>query len=159
MTTLGITGHINISTATRDLIAAEIRVELAEVNGPIVGFSSLAPGADQVFAEAVLDQGGELVFINPCRDIETSMSGAGLAAFRILRARAVREVVLPYEEPSEDAYLAAGQMVADSVDLLLAVWDGRPAAGKGGTADIVDYCQAQQWPIRIIWPAGAVRGQ
>jgi hypothetical protein len=43
------------------------------------------------------------------------------------------------------------------VDRLLAVWDGRPARGVGGTADIVEYARLSRVPVDIIWPSGASR--
>ncbi len=35
-------------------------------------------------------------------------------------------------------------------DLLLAVWDGRPAAGRGGTAEIVEYARTLGVEVRVI---------
>jgi hypothetical protein len=40
---------------------------------------------------------------------------------------------------------------------LVAVWDGQPAAGKGGTADIVDYARRHGIEVRIVWPPGTSR--
>ncbi|MFJ8953478.1 hypothetical protein ACIRO1_25525 [Streptomyces sp. NPDC102381] len=54
--------------------------------------------------------------------------------------------------------MAAGKEVVDQSDVLLAVWDGKPAGGKGGTADVVAYAQRQGMDVRIIWPLGATRG-
>lgn len=42
-------------------------------------------------------------------------------------------------------------------DELLAVWDGRPAWGFGGTADVVAYAERTGTPVRILWPEGARR--
>ncbi len=53
--------------------------------------------------------------------------------------------------------MAAGRAVADRSDLLLAVWDGAPAAGLGGTADIVRYAEERGKAVEIIWPEGARR--
>nr|WSY54289.1 hypothetical protein OG999_31935 [Streptomyces sp. NBC_00886] len=43
------------------------------------------------------------------------------------------------------------------VDELLAVWDGKPAWGYGGTADVVDYPERTGIPVRVLWPEGAIR--
>ena len=45
----------------------------------------------------------------------------------------------------------------DTVDLLVAVWDGLPARGFGGTADAVAYAERTGVPCTIIWPPGATR--
>jgi hypothetical protein len=45
----------------------------------------------------------------------------------------------------------------DHADLLWAVWDGQPARGYGGTADVVAAARAKGLPVRVIWPHGAHR--
>jgi hypothetical protein len=52
---------------------------------------------------------------------------------------------------------ASRHMLADA-DVLLAVWDGQPARGYGGTADVVNAARDQGIPVTIVWPAGAMRG-
>jgi hypothetical protein len=53
--------------------------------------------------------------------------------------------------------MAAGRSVADRSDLLLAVWDGAPAAGFGGTADVIRYARERSKAVEIVWPEGARR--
>jgi hypothetical protein len=38
----------------------------------------------------------------------------------------------------ESAYERAGLMIVESCDVLIALWDGGPSGGRGGTAEIVD---------------------
>lgn len=159
MTTIGITGHINITSETRAMVARELSEILAAQPAPLVGLSSLAPGADQTFAWAVAAVGGDIVFVRPCARIEDSIPEWNLAHFRAARDLAVDVVALPFEEPSEDAYLAAGEYIADNVDLLVAVYDGRPAGGKGGTGDIVERRNAARRPVLVVWPPGSAREQ
>ncbi len=40
---------------------------------------------------------------------------------------------------------------------LFAVWDGQPARGYGGTADVVTRARDRGRPVRVIWPDGATR--
>src|SRR5258708_32929211 len=47
------------------------------------------------------------------------------------------------------AYLAAGKLIVELRDVLVAVWDGQQAAGKGGTAAIVALALAAGRPV--IW--------
>ena len=54
--TIGITGHRDLSERTHVLIAAALATELARFS-PLLGISSLAEGADQIFAEQVLKAG------------------------------------------------------------------------------------------------------
>jgi hypothetical protein len=131
---------------------------LGEVARPLVGVTSLAAGADQVFAEEVLASGGSLYVVVPSRRYERSFdSPRALAAFERFLAAAKEIEHLDFHEPSETAYLAAGKRVVDLSDFLVAVWDGQPAKGLGGTADIVDYAQRCGKDVRVIWPTGVQR--
>ncbi|MGH3928049.1 MAG: hypothetical protein ACRDTT_35160, partial [Pseudonocardiaceae bacterium] len=78
-------------------------------------------------------------------------------AYDQLFAKAWHVVRLPFEESTEGSHLTAGQRIVDTSDLLIAVWDGQPAGGRGGTADIVAYAREQGTPTRVIWPEGAKR--
>ena len=52
---------------------------------------------------------------------------------------------------------AAGKAIAERSDLVLAVWDGRPAGGLGGTADVVKYARERGTTVAVIWPDGCAR--
>lgn len=63
---IAITGHRGLSAETEQLIDRAIRDQLAHYkDGHLVGLSALADGADQIFAQAVLDAGGQLHVIVP----------------------------------------------------------------------------------------------
>ncbi len=144
------TGHRNLARDTASLVDAEVRDFLRPYAPGFVGISCLAGGADQIFATAVLDLGGTLEAIVPAHEY-------GEASFHTLlrRAREVRR--LPFDTPSPRAYAAANELLIESADLLLAVWDGFPARGMGGTAEAVEAATRRRMPVRVIWPPGAVR--
>ena len=48
------------------------------------------------------------------------------------------------------AYEDVGSYVVDNCDMLIALWDGKPASGKGGTAEIIKYARKRGRPIIII---------
>ena len=50
----------------------------------------------------------------------------------------------------EDGYLDCGIETVNGADVLIAVWDGEPARGKGGTADVVQYAESIGKPVMII---------
>jgi hypothetical protein len=56
------------------------------------------------------------------------------------------------EESAKGAYMETGILTADRADVMVAVWDGKPAAGLGGTGDVVDYVRALGKPLIIIDP-------
>jgi len=49
------------------------------------------------------------------------------------------------------AYESAGHYVVSHCDVLIAIWDGREARGRGGTANIVKYAEEQRRPFIRIW--------
>jgi hypothetical protein len=158
MTTIGCTGHQTLSAMTRRRIAAALAARIATVDDEVVGLSSLAAGADQVFAHVMLASGGRLHVVIPCHGYaETFDSIDPQRAFRHLLAVADEVTELRFPEASEEAFMAAGRAIADRSDLLLAVWDGKPAAGLGGTADVVAHAKRQGTPVEIVWPVGARR--
>lgn len=53
--------------------------------------------------------------------------------------------------------MEAGRRVVNLSDLLIAVWDGEVAKGKGGTVDIVCYARERGRNVVILWPAGISR--
>lgn len=139
------------------MIAGGIRRELADVTD-LQGICALAAGADQLFARLVIEQGGRLHVVIPCRGYETTFStDEELAEFRSLLEQATEVERMEFPNPSERAFLAAGRRVADLSDRVIAVWDGKPARGLGGTADIVAYAREHQKATVVIWPHGAVR--
>src|SRR5262249_50165304 len=66
----------------------------------------------------------------------------------IARATAVLELDGSHDH-AEDAYRAAGHMVLKQSDILLALWDGEEAHGRGGTAEIVRAALVHHIPV--IW--------
>jgi predicted Rossmann fold nucleotide-binding protein DprA/Smf involved in DNA uptake len=157
MTRVGITGHRDLSERTHVLVTAALATELATF-GQLSGISSLAEGADQIFAEEVLKAGGALTAVIPSaeygRSFETS---AGKATYRRLRSQAEEVITLPFPAPSEEAFWAAGRQVVGLADVLLAVWDGSPSGGVGGTADVVAFAGRHGVPTIVLWPPGSCR--
>ena len=52
----------------------------------------------------------------------------------------------------------ASRAMLDRADRLIAVWDGKPARGYGGTADVGALARDLDIPVTVIWPSGARRG-
>jgi hypothetical protein len=158
---VGITGHANLVAECRDdvrsALGGVLLDELAERGGALVGVTCLAPGADQLFAEAVLDLGGAVEVVLPAGDYRTKLTPADVPRYDDLLRRAAVVSVLPFEMSGRRAYVAASERVLASVELLLAVWDGRPPDGRGGTADVVDHARATGVEVRVVWPETARR--
>ncbi|MGW3658860.1 hypothetical protein ACWD6R_25710 [Streptomyces sp. NPDC005151] len=158
MKRIGVTGHRSIPEEAHAHVLAGIRAALRGLDGSLEALSSLAVGADQLFADLALAHGAELTVVIPSGDYETSFAaGAELARYRSLKDRAAREVLLDFPHSTDEAYYAAGAYIADHCDRLLAVWDGRPARGFGGTGDIVTYARTLGRPVTVIWRDGVER--
>jgi hypothetical protein len=155
---LGITGHQVLPAQAKSYAIDNLRLIMETATGPLVGVSSLAAGADQLFADVVLELGGTLKAILPCKGYEATFEKAeDRGHFERLLAHAGTAEVLPHESASEDAFFDAGRRVVDAVDLLVAIWDGAPARGRGGTADVVQYAVDRGRPTMILWPKNVPR--
>ncbi|PRW64718.1 hypothetical protein [Actinopolyspora mortivallis] len=156
MTKLAITGHRGLPNETEQLVDTAIRQEIANLS-EIVGISCLADGADSLFARAVLDHGGELVVIVPAAQYREGLPEDHHSVYDALLARASEVVRLSHVESTSQAHMEASLEMLSRADRLLAVWDGKPARGFGGTADIVKAAEERELHTTVIWPQGARR--
>jgi hypothetical protein len=138
---VGVTGHRELANPDAwAWVERVLRDELAALPPPLMGVTSLAVGADQLFARQVLQAGGAIHAVLPFDGLERSMPPAAVAGYRELLARASVEVLEPMRE-DDDAYLEAGHRVVNQSELMVAIWNGEPARGKGGTAEVVHYAR------------------
>lgn len=152
MTRVGITGHQGLPEAAIEYIKVHVRSILAGLEAPLLGYSSLAEGADQLVAEEILKVGGQLHVVIPSRHYETTLQGSAAQIYRRLLTAAVATTELPYPQPDEQAYDSAGKWIADHCDVMIAIWDGQPAKGLGGTADAVAHARALSKDVHVVWP-------
>jgi len=157
MTNVGVTGHQYLPDEVLAHVTTSITAIVAAQPGLIVGYSSLAAGSDQLFARILLDAGGVLIAVIPCQGYEKTLSGENLTSYRQLLKRAHKTITLEYTTPSESAFMAANEEVIKASDLLIAVWDGLPASGFGGTADAVWLAWSCCKPVVNVWPKGVSR--
>lgn len=159
MTVIACSGHQVIPSAALAFVSTGIRNVLQPHEGHFIGTCSLAAGADQMFASAVLEHKGALRVVIPSARYDETFTQSDRRQYELFLKQAAKVEVLPFGEPSEEAYLAAGLRIVDAADVLIAVWDGQPARGLGGTADVVDYARANGTPVVIVWPTGISRNR
>jgi hypothetical protein len=160
MTRIAITGHRGFSAEVAALIDRAIRAELAKLqvsDGSLVGISCLADGADQLFARAVAYMGGALEVVIPAEKYRDGLPEEALGTYDELLSRASEVQRLDHVESDSTAHMDASVEMVQRADRLFAVWDGEPARGYGGTADVVAYARERDMPVTIIWPDGARR--
>ncbi|WP_163552317.1 hypothetical protein [Candidatus Frankia alpina] len=155
---VGVTGHRGLTGEQARYVAAQAHRLLAPLVGTgFAGITCLAEGADTVVADVILTLGGRLISVIPADGYRDFQPPGHRRDFdRLLRCSAE---VVRQDRPTPDlaSLMAASRVLVDASDQIIAVWDGLPTRGWGGTADVVEYAREQHRPVQIIWPAGAVR--
>jgi hypothetical protein len=177
---IGVTGARELPAGSRDELLRQLRDVLHLVREQVASLattpdidaaysetaprlrlvSPLAEGADRLVARAALDEGYELIVPMPFAqgEYEEDFAGAeSLAEFRDLLAQATARIELDGGRGEHEAasYEAVGRMVVRNCDLLIALWDGGPGKGRGGTADIVRFAASGGPPIWWLTPGEA----
>ncbi|WP_421120652.1 hypothetical protein ACE2AJ_04905 [Aquihabitans daechungensis] len=157
---VGVTGHRAL--ADRDQVIADVDAALDRLlDGsarPLVAVSSLAEGADRIVAQRILARpGSRLIALLPLRPVDYILDFADAASVQeftdLVAVADEREVI--EGAPSDDwtreaAYERAGHAMLDRCDVLLALWDGKPGKGRGGTADMVFEAGLIGKPVEVI---------
>ncbi len=165
MIKIGITGHRpNRLQVPEKRLVARVRSVLTglmkaasvgtRVDGPVLDvISPLAEGCDRIIARETLALGQRLTAVIPFerRDYETTFGDAATTQeFRALwKAADERAILKGTLARAEAGYVAVGMVTLARSDVILTIWDGKPAAGRGGTPEILQ--NAIEWGIPIIW--------
>lgn len=130
------------------------RLLAADVAPTVV--SNLAEGADRLVAEIVLARAGsQLEVVLPMaaedfvNDFEAEASRQQFIRL-VQQAASVTVVAQVDGEPREAAYERAGQTMVDGCDVLVALWDGAPSRGRGGTAEIIQYALDRDILVEVV---------
>ena len=149
----GITGHQNIGS---DETIEWVTIVLSEIIKKLsieLGFTSLAIGADQLFAQLLKQNNIPFTVIIPSNEYEqTFQNSADLETYQNLLNTATHKIKLPFIKPNEIAFYEAGKKIVSLYDIIIAIWNGQPAKGLGGTGDIVKYAQSINRSILHINP-------
>jgi hypothetical protein len=165
------TGWEPLRAAIREVLSG-IRTTIEEVHQETSGdyapqppllriISSLAEGADRLVAVEAVRLGFELQCPLPfardeyAHDFKAAEADGGDSINEYWQLLSVASSVLELdgsracEETKAAAYAAAGRQLLNQSDVLIAIWNGKPSSGFGGTAQIVD--EAAQASIPVIW--------
>jgi hypothetical protein len=151
---IGITGHQHLANENDwAWVEKSMRIVLDDMRADLIGISSLAAGADQLFARIILELGGLLHVVIPFPNYERAFSSAeDVESYHTFVAHAGWKETVRTSETDEEAFFLAGQRIVQLADKMLAVWDGQPAAGLGGTADVVSFAIANGVAVTRIDP-------
>lgn len=184
--TIGITGHRYVIAGHEPLdhagerlavVFAQLEVAAERVRAANQRFfaadrstyrlvSPLAEGTDQIAAQIALDRHWRLETILPfAREeyLRDFCEHADRDRFNRLCHASSTLFELPGERAGEvDAYAAVGRAVVAQSDLIVTLWNGKAAGGRGGTGEIVEHAlrsglpvihipMEPAEPIRILW--------
>jgi hypothetical protein len=162
---LGVTGHRYLAEMDKIMAGVERAVRCIRKTFPDSSFrvlSSLAEGADRVLAKRLLMIPGAYLWVplplpedEYLKDFETSESKE---EFITLLGKAERVINMPVTKKREEGYLAAGKFVLKNSDCLLAIWDGKPAHGSAGTAEIITMARERGLPLVWIHTGNRIPG-
>ena len=155
------TGHRRLTDpdALIPAIRAAIQGVIERFLGPgaepgLLVISALAEGADRLVAAEVLarpDATLEAVLPLPPGEYLSDFTGeASKAEFTGLLGRAASVWLARPGGSRDEAYERAGRHVVDRADVLIALWDGEPPRGRGGTATVVAYAREQGVPVAWV---------
>ena len=151
-----------LATAYFDAFIQVFSEEITSLKATPITFSIISPlaeGADRLVADVVLKHGGMLEALLPMpieeyeKDFVTPESKREFREFLAQSQRVtVTECGVPLDDPNyrQNAYLRVGEETVARCDLLIALWDGLPSRGIGGTADIVALALKQNKPVFIV---------
>ena len=168
---IGFTGHRSgideavVRSALNDALVGF--QELAAKNsGRAELYSSVAEGSDTLCVETARQLNMPVHILLPMDELEFASDFTSAEAWlrsnrQIERARQrpCRDSVhqAPGETERPDCYFNQGMHILSAADILVAVWDGLPARGLGGTAEVVEQAIAIGIPVLQIDPrTGAV---
>lgn len=178
---VGVTGHRVFPDADRVAEAVDRILDTIDAGGPATVVSSLAEGADRLVARRGLRRPGwSLSVVLPLEprdyradfadassrtefdtlveragDVEqVAPASSGTASSRTASSRTASSRIA---SSRTGAYARAGHRVVDRSDVLVALWDGKPAAGEGGTAEIVEYARTLGRPLAWVRTVNTVR--
>jgi hypothetical protein len=163
---IGVTGHRRLDD--EEALAAQVRRTFERVRAlvpsspftPVLftAVSLLAEGADRLVTREMLrDQETRLEVTLPLPSEEylrDFQSDASKREFNELLARADVVTEMPPAASREEAYQRAGRYIVEHCDVLVALWDGQPSRGQGGTAEIVEYARQRRMPLFWIATEG-----
>ncbi|MGW2053251.1 hypothetical protein ACWCOZ_04880 [Streptomyces sp. NPDC001840] len=155
---IGITGHRGLPAD----VAAEVRASLtkqanAHESAELTVISCIADGPDAWWAQIALDAGARLEVVIPASEYRENLPEWHHADYDQLLSKATDVHHTGLTQSTSEAHQAGSEILVGLSDHLLAVWDGKPARGYGGTADVVAYARRVGVPVTIIWPEGASR--
>lgn len=138
----------NLKQASAELHRREQGI-FDEVEPALRLHTPLATGSDQLAAQSARANGFHLRALLPFKvsDYLKDFRGAELEEFNEYLADADNVMCLPGDRTAHDAYVLVGKAVIAVSDVIVAIWDGEPGNGPGGTAHVVELALREGVPV------------
>lgn len=159
---IGFTGHRDLAdpAAVGVVIREQVGQLARDYPANWTALSSVASGADTIFAGVVLELGMQwrALLPMPASQFREDFSAEQWTGVEALLKRAAHVEATGDGEDStrEHAYLDCGHETVNESDVLIAVWDREDARGTGGTAEVVAHARRLGKPIVIIDPTSCL---
>ena len=154
--TIGVTGHRDLLADEVPALREKVRDFFIQLQGDypdleIQLITPLAEGSDRLVADVALELGCNLIvplpmpqaeyekdFSSPeaVEEFRGSLKKARVIHLRLLKSDPGKS--LTHEEKAQQ-YAQMGIFISNHSQVLLALWDGKPASEVGGTASVVNY--------------------
>jgi hypothetical protein len=149
---IGVSGHraideARVTAALKDALG-RLRKALPE-SARLEFLASLAEGTDQLVLREVRAAGHRTHVVLPMEwsALLEDLEGPAATAAELQQASSVRQA--PGRGLRPACYADANTELVLASDALLAVWDGQPSRGVGGTAEVV--AQARAFGLPLVW--------
>lgn len=150
---IGFTGHRSIpdEAKSRESIRGFLREQKAKTQAIVYGVSSAAAGSDLLFAESCIELEIPLRILLPLsrEDFKQDFDAATWLRVEAVVSKAISVEVTGRGENRNEAYYECGVDTVQQSQLLIAVWDGEPSRGMGGTQEIKEFAEKMGKPV--IW--------
>ncbi len=153
---IGVTGHRKLKNI--DELIKIVQVELKKISNSYLLeriISPLADGSDRIIAEVLMNGfAANLIVPLPFEKDEYTkdFSEDSKKQFDsyLEKASNLYEVDSLETNSRKECYFNVGKEVVNQCNVLIALWDGKPANGIGGTGDIVKYAKKKRKAILYI---------
>jgi len=150
---IGFTGHraLNDESRSRIRILEFLQDFKAKTSKTIYGVSSAAVGGDLVFAESCIQTGIPVRILLPFSkdQFREDFDEPTWKRSEAVMQQAISVEVIGGGQSAQESYYDCGIETVQQSQMLVALWNGNPARGLGGTAEIVDFAKEQARPL--VW--------
>jgi hypothetical protein len=150
---IGFTGHRALGDEARcgKMIFDFLERKKATASGLVYGVSSIAAGADLLFAESCIQLELPLCVLLPLQveEFRKDFDEASWSRAERVLSRAASVEVSNGNPSRDECYYECGIETVQQSRMLLALWNGEPARGLGGSEDVVAFAKGIGRPV--VW--------